>query len=51
MERNLIYTKDDREYVSKIFEAVDPEFSLFVKNYGNASANQTQDGDSEKDAG
>lgn len=51
MERNLIYTKDDREYVAKIFEAVDPEFSLFVKNYGNASANQTQDGESEKDAG
>lgn len=51
MERNLVYSKEDRQYVAKLFETVDPNFSSYVQNYGKTSANKKEDGDSEKDVG
>ena len=50
MERNVSsHTKDDREYVAKLFETIDPEFCSFVKNYGNKYVKQTKQGDSMPD--
>lgn len=35
MERNLTYTKDDRNYVADLFKDCDSEFSSFVRDFGN----------------
>ena len=47
MERNVSsYTPEDREYVANLFKELNPDFSSFVKNYGNKRANLTPQGDS-----
>ena len=49
IERNLVYSNEDKKNVADIFKAIDPEFSKQVRNFDKKEASiTTPSGDSEK---
>lgn len=49
MERNLVYSNDEKNNVADIFKTIDPEFSILVRNFDKKEAStNTQSGDSKK---
>ena len=48
IERNgFAYMSEDRKYIAELFESADPDFSSFVKNYGNKQ-HETEKSDSKQ---